>query len=163
MAGGCSPLAFVHAVLSSQGRLVVCQRVPPSVTLPKCSCALHSLPIEHDQKRGVVACRQVEQLRCDIRRREWEDAAKKALSGKSSLTALQEALSDAPTMAASDSPLLTALRCRSSRQLAHCCHLSAGRLLVIYVLMPRACIGAAGIGCRKQRRGTLAQLLYWIR
>lgn len=54
---------------------------------------------------------QVETLRCDIRRREWEDAAKKALNGKSSLTALQEALSDAPTMAAGDSPLLTALRC----------------------------------------------------
>ena len=57
------------------------------------------------------ARRQVEALRCDIRRREWEDAARKALAGKSSLTALQEALSDAPTMAATDSPLLKALRC----------------------------------------------------
>lgn len=53
----------------------------------------------------------MEALRCDIRRREWENAARKALAGKSSLTALQEALSDAPTMAATDSPLLKALRC----------------------------------------------------
>ena len=59
------------------------------------------------------SCRQVEALRCDIRRREWEDAARKALAGKSSLTALQEALSDAPTMAATDSPLLKALRCKA--------------------------------------------------
>jgi hypothetical protein len=58
------------------------------------------------------ARRQVEALRCDIRRREWEDAARKALAGKSSLTALQEALSDAPTMSSTDSPLLKALRCR---------------------------------------------------
>jgi hypothetical protein len=63
------------------------------------------------------ARRQVEALRCDIRRREWEDAARKALAGKSSLTALQEALSDAPTMAATDSPLLKALRCRFAQPL----------------------------------------------
>jgi len=59
---------------------------------------------------------QVEELRGDIRRREWEDGAKKALGGKSSLAALQETLADAPTMAAADSPLLTALRCLSPTQ-----------------------------------------------
>lgn len=53
---------------------------------------------------------QVETLRADIRKREWEDNARKALGAKASLTGLQEVLAEAANMAAQDSQMLPALR-----------------------------------------------------
>lgn len=52
----------------------------------------------------------MEALRADIRKREWEDNARKALGAKASLTGLQEVLAEAINMAAQDSEMLPALR-----------------------------------------------------
>ncbi|CAL8461880.1 g1411 [Coccomyxa elongata] len=66
----------------------------------------------HAGLRLGVEVPQVDELRLEIRRREWEELAKKALSAKQSLAALQELLAEAAAKGADETSLADGLRKR---------------------------------------------------
>ena len=71
---------------------------------------LRDLP--HAGLRLPLEVPEVEALRVDIRRREWEEAAKRALATKNTLAALLEVAASAADMGADDSSLAASLRAK---------------------------------------------------
>ncbi|KAK9819859.1 hypothetical protein WJX72_003401 [[Myrmecia] bisecta] len=69
----------------------------------------------HAGLRLAVEIPAVESLRLEIRRREWEETAKKALSGRFTLTALLETLEDAPAYGAAQTDLARNLQAKADK------------------------------------------------